>query len=179
VPVALGAIAVLAIAPRHGPLVSKAPASDEPESLLLGVPGVTILVTGVANQLKVSAVFAAVGAFLVGIAISDEVAEHAQTLPAPLRDLLAAAFFVSYGLSTDPPVDLPPLLLPAAVLTVVTALTKTATGYWAARRGGLAKPGRYRAGGALVVARGEFSIVIAGLAVAAEARLGRRPRRTC
>ncbi|WP_436771255.1 cation:proton antiporter [Yinghuangia sp. YIM S09857] len=160
---------VLVVALRHGQTVSKALSSEEPEFLLLGVLGLTVLVAGIADQLKVSA---AVGAFLVGIAISDEVAEHAQEVLAPLRDLFAAVFFVFFGLSTDP-ADLPPVLLPALALAVVTAITKIATGYWAARRAGIAKPGRYRAGGALV-ARGEFSIVIAGLAVAAgtDARLG-------
>jgi CPA2 family monovalent cation:H+ antiporter-2 len=39
------------------------------------------------------------------------------------------------------------------------------TGIWAAKRAGIALPGRFRAGAALI-ARGEFSIVIAGLAVA-------------
>jgi CPA2 family monovalent cation:H+ antiporter-2 len=39
------------------------------------------------------------------------------------------------------------------------------TGIWAAKQAGIARPGRFRAGAALV-ARGEFSIVIAGLAVA-------------
>ncbi|HSA52599.1 MAG TPA: cation:proton antiporter [Yinghuangia sp.] len=168
--IALTAIAVvLAVALRHGGTVSRALASDEPEFLLLGVLGLTVLVAGLANQLQVSA---AVGAFLVGIAISDEVAEHAQQLLAPLRDLFAAVFFVFFGLSTDP-ADLPPVLLPALALAVVTAVTKIATGYWAARRAGIAKPGSYRAGGALV-ARGEFSIVIAGLAVAdgTDSRLG-------
>jgi CPA2 family monovalent cation:H+ antiporter-2 len=58
------------------------------------------------------------------------------------------------------------VLLPALALAVVTALTKIATGYWAARRAGISLGGRWRAGGALV-ARGEFSIVIAGLAVTA------------
>lgn len=160
---------VLVIALRHGAMVSRALSSDEPEFLLLGVLGLTVLVAGIADRLQVSA---AVGAFLVGIAISDEVAEHAQELLSPLRDLFAAVFFVFFGLSTDP-ADLPPVLLPAFILAVVTAVTKIATGYWAARRAGIAKPGRYRAGGALV-ARGEFSIVIAGLAVAAgtDSRLG-------
>ncbi|MFE6853756.1 cation:proton antiporter [Streptomyces sp. NPDC057674] len=51
-------------------------------------------------------------------------------------------------------------------LPVVTALTKIATGHWAARRAGIGVKGRWRAGGTLV-ARGEFSIVIAGLAVTA------------
>jgi CPA2 family monovalent cation:H+ antiporter-2 len=42
------------------------------------------------------------------------------------------------------------------------------TGMWAAKRAGIARPGRLRAGAALI-ARGEFSIVIAGLAVASDA----------
>jgi CPA2 family monovalent cation:H+ antiporter-2 len=52
-------------------------------------------------------------------------------------------------------------------------VTKVVTGWWAAKRAGIATMGRFRAGAALV-ARGEFSIVIAGLAVAAgiEPRLG-------
>ena len=54
----------------------------------------------------------------------------------------------------------------ALALALVTALTKVATGYWAARRAGISAKGRWRAGGTLV-ARGEFSIVIAGLAVTA------------
>jgi CPA2 family monovalent cation:H+ antiporter-2 len=44
-------------------------------------------------------------------------------------------------------------------------LTKVITGYLAARRVGIALPGRLRAGLALMP-RGEFSVVIAGLAVA-------------
>jgi CPA2 family monovalent cation:H+ antiporter-2 len=43
--------------------------------------------------------------------------------------------------------------------------TKIVTGYLAARRVGIALPGRLRAGLALMP-RGEFSVVIAGLAVA-------------
>ena len=43
--------------------------------------------------------------------------------------------------------------------------TKVLTGYLAARRVGIALPGRLRAGLALMP-RGEFSVVIAGLAVA-------------
>ncbi|MGW2997328.1 cation:proton antiporter, partial [Streptomyces sp. NPDC001193] len=108
---------------------------------------------------------AAVGAFLVGIALSGEVAEGTHTLLSPLRDLFAAVFFVFFGLHTDP-ASIPPVLLPALVLAVVTAGTKIATGYWAAKRAGIGVKGRWRAGGTLV-ARGEFSIVIAGLAVTA------------
>ncbi|MFI5531984.1 cation:proton antiporter [Kitasatospora sp. NPDC051853] len=154
--------AVLFVALRYGRLISRFVSHDDPEKLLLVVLGLTLLVAGVAQQLQVSA---AVGAFLVGIALSGEAAEGAHTLLSPLRDLFAAVFFVFFGLNTDP-ASIPPVLLPALALAVVTALTKIATGWWAARRAGLASRARWRAGGALV-ARGEFSIVIAGLAVAA------------
>ncbi|MET9507273.1 cation:proton antiporter [Streptomyces flavidovirens] len=166
--IALGTVGlVLYVVLRHGRLISRAVSSDDPEMLLLVVLGLTVLVAGVAQQLQVSA---AVGAFLVGIALSGEVAEGARRLLTPLRDLFAAVFFVFFGLSTDP-ADIPPVLLPALLLAVVTVFTKIATGWYAARRAGIGRRGRLRAGGALV-ARGEFSVVIAGLAVATEPRIG-------
>ncbi|GHE05313.1 cation:proton antiporter [Streptomyces alanosinicus] len=161
--IALGAAGlVLLLAVRYGRHISRFVSTDDPEKLLLVVLGLTLVVAGVAQQLQVSA---AVGAFLVGIALSGEVAEGAHHLLAPLRDLFAAVFFVFFGLHTDP-ASIPPVLLPALALAVVTALTKIATGHWAARRAGISAQGRWRAGGTLV-ARGEFSIVIAGLAVTA------------
>ncbi|MEU0192840.1 cation:proton antiporter [Streptomyces afghaniensis] len=161
--IALGvATLVLVLAVRYGRHVSRFVSSDDPEKLLLVVLGVTLVVAGLAQQLQVSA---AVGAFLVGIALSGEVAEGATSLLAPLRDLFAAVFFVFFGLHTDP-ASIPPVLVPALALAAVTTATKIATGYWAARRAGIGPKGRWRAGGTLV-ARGEFSIVIAGLAVTA------------
>jgi CPA2 family monovalent cation:H+ antiporter-2 len=84
-----------------------------------------------------------------------------------LRDLFAAVFFVVFGLKTDP-AAIPPVLGWAIVLAVAGVLTKLVTGWWAARRQGIGRLGRARAGAALV-ARGEFSIVIAGLAVSSGA----------
>ncbi|MEU1160145.1 cation:proton antiporter [Streptomyces sp. NPDC005921] len=153
---------VLVVAVRYGRHISRFVSSDDSEKLLLVVLGLTLLVAGIAQKLQVSA---AVGAFLVGIALSGEVAEGAHHLLSPLRDLFAAVFFVFFGLHTDP-ASIPPVLAPALALAVVTALTKVATGYWAAKRAGISAKGRWRAGGTLV-ARGEFSIVIAGLAVTA------------
>ncbi|MFE0255779.1 cation:proton antiporter [Streptomyces sp. NPDC059010] len=161
--IALGAAAlVLVLAVRYGRHISRFVSSDDPEKLLLVVLGLTLVIAGLAQRLQVSA---AVGAFLVGIALSGEVAEGAHSLLSPLRDLFAAVFFVFFGLNTDP-ATIPPVLLPALTLATVTTLTKIATGYWAARRAGIGRKGRWRAGGTLV-ARGEFSIVIAGLAVTA------------
>ncbi|WP_020522967.1 cation:proton antiporter [Catelliglobosispora koreensis] len=153
---------ILVIALRFGHLVEKAVSSPSEEVLLLKVLGLTVLVAGVAQYLQVSA---AVGAFLVGIALSGPLAHTARQLLSPLRDLFAAVFFVFFGLHTDPA-----LLLPVAWVAGLMALagvgTKMATGWWAARRAGIGPSGRLRAGAALVP-RGEFNIVIAGLAVAA------------
>ncbi|SNS11756.1 cation:proton antiporter [Actinomadura mexicana] len=152
--------AILFVALRHGRLVERFVASPTDEVLLLKVLGLTLLVAGLAQQLQVSA---AVGAFLVGIALSGPLAHTARDLLAPLRDLFAAVFFVFFGLHTDPG-QLPPVLGVAALLAVAGIATKLASGWLAARRAGVAARGRLRAGAALVP-RGEFNIVIAGLAV--------------
>ncbi|MFI8567541.1 cation:proton antiporter [Rhodococcus sp. NPDC078407] len=155
---------VLVVALKYGRFVSAIVDSPDREVVLLKVLGSALLVAGIASELQVSA---AVGAFLLGIAISGSTADNATRILEPLRDLFAAMFFVVFGLATDP-ATIPPVLGWAVVLAVTTTATKIATGWWAAGRQGIGRPGRLRAGAALV-ARGEFSIVIAGLAVAAGA----------
>ncbi|MFE5286454.1 cation:proton antiporter [Nocardia sp. NPDC056611] len=163
--IALAAVTlVLVVALRFGRYVSLIVDSSDREIFLLKLLGSALLVAGFASALQVSA---AVGAFLLGIAISDSTAHNATKLLEPIRDLFAALFFVLFGLSTDP-ASIPPVLGWAVLLAVVTASTKIATGWWAAGRAGASRYGRARAGSALV-AHGEFSIVIAGLAVAAGA----------
>lgn len=158
---------VLVIALRFGSTVSAIVDSEDREVFLLTLIGGALLVAGLASAMQVSA---AVGAFLLGIAISGATATNAARLLEPLRDLFAAVFFVVFGLNTDPS-SIPPVLGYALVLAVITSVTKVATGWWAAKRQGVGRLGRARAGAALI-ARGEFSIVIAGLAVASGAVTG-------
>jgi len=158
---------VLLTAVRYGHQLSRFVAHESDEIILLTIFGAVLLVAGLAQRFQVSA---AIGAFLVGIAISGSVAEQSHRLIAPLRDLFAAIFFFFFGLEIDP-ASLVPMLPFAVGLGAVTTLTKVVTGYWAARRAGVDQRGRLRAGMELV-ARGEFSIVIAGLGVALEPRLG-------
>ena len=163
--IALTAVGVvLIVALRFGWLVEAFLTSPNEEVLLLKVLGLTLAVAGLAATLQVSA---AVGAFLVGIAIAGPLAHSAAQLLKPLRDLFAAVFFVFFGLSTDPGalIAVAPL---AILLAVASGGTKLMTGYLAARRAGIGALGRVRAGAALIP-RGEFSIVVAGLAVAAGA----------
>ncbi|MDQ4097770.1 MAG: cation:proton antiporter, partial [Actinomycetota bacterium] len=163
VAIALAAVAViLAVALRWGGVLSRALEQASDEALLLSVFGLTLLVGGLAQQLQVSA---AIGAFLVGLALSGPVQHRVGDLIRPLRDLFAAIFFVSFSFQIRPG-SLVEFLVPATVLAVVTGGTKLATGWVAAGRRGVRAPGRIRAGAALIP-RGEFSIVVASLGASA------------
>jgi CPA2 family monovalent cation:H+ antiporter-2 len=81
----------------------------------------------------------------------------------PLRDLFAATFFLFFAFQIDPS-QLPAAILPALGLLVVSAGGKLISGNVAARRMGVGPRGRLRAGSTLI-ARGEFSIVIASLGI--------------
>ena len=159
----------LVLAIKFGNRISAIVFNRSDENLLLSLLGVALLVAGVAEHLQASA---AVGAFLVGIALNGPAEHAARNVLGPLKDLFAAMFFAFFGLQINP-ADLPPALALALGLAVVTAATKLATGWWSARQAGISTPGRLRAG-ATLIARGEFSIVIAGIAVAEgiEADLG-------
>jgi CPA2 family monovalent cation:H+ antiporter-2 len=142
--------------------VSRLVFSRSDESLLLTILGMTILIAGAAELIGVSA---AVAALLAGIVLSGPAADRALGLLSPMRDLFAAMFFAFVGLSVDPG-SIPPVIVPAAALALVTLVTKFATGWFGAARAGIGIRGRTRAG-AMLTARGEFSIAIAGLATAA------------
>jgi CPA2 family monovalent cation:H+ antiporter-2 len=163
-----GALAVaavfgfLVVARRAEPWLGRLLTHDDDEQVLFRVLGVTFIVAGVAEYLNISS---AVGAFLVGLAIPEGTARRARAVLAPLKNLFGAAFFFYFAYETVP-ADILPVLPAALALAVVTALTKVATGWYAAGRDGVGRKGRLRAGTALI-ARGEFSIVIAGLAISA------------
>ncbi len=159
VAVAVGAVIVILFAAmRFGRHLSALLEGGSDEALLLAVFGLTLLVGGLAQEFEVSA---AIGAFLVGLALSGPVQHRAGNLVGPLRDLFAAVFFLFFSFQIKPG-DLLGALLPAAALAIVAGGGKLLTGWVAAGRAGVARAGRLRAGSALI-ARGEFSIVIASL----------------
>lgn len=154
---------------RFSEAISRAIYTRSNEALLLGILGVTLVVAGGAELVHVSA---AVGAFFVGLAMSGSIQERAHAILRPLRDLFAAAFFLFIGLSIDPALVVA-VAIPALVLALVTGTTKYATTWWGTRRMGLGGGGRRRAG-TVLLARGEFSLIIAGIGMASgvEPQLG-------
>jgi CPA2 family monovalent cation:H+ antiporter-2 len=159
--------AALALTFRYGRKLSQWVSHESDEVVLLTTFALVLLMAGLAQRVQVSA---AVAAFLAGVALSGPIAEKSRRLLSPLRDLFAATFFFFFGLEISP-ARLPPVAMPAIGLGFATAATKVATGYFAARRAGIDGQGRWRAGMSLV-ARGEFSIIIAGFGVVAEPELG-------
>ncbi|MGH3959023.1 cation:proton antiporter [Mycobacterium sp.] len=150
--------AAFAASYRWGHHVGRLVTHPDSEQLLLRVLGITLIVAAVAESVHASA---AVGAFLVGLTLTGDTADRARKVLGPLRDLFAAIFFLAVGLSVDPG-HLLPMLPVALVLAAISAATKVATGIYAARRDGVARRGQLRAG-TVLIARGEFSLIIIGL----------------
>jgi CPA2 family monovalent cation:H+ antiporter-2 len=149
---------VLVIAVKRGEWAPSFFRASEPVGLLLVVFGLAVAAAGLAGLFSFSS---AVAAFLVGLLLTGEVAEVARRRLDPLRELLAAIFFAYFGLVTDPR-ELPAVLVPALALALVTILTKFVTGWLAGATVDGGTISRLRAG-ALLTARGEFSVIIAGL----------------
>ncbi len=144
--------------------------TGDDELLTVCFVGLAVLVAGVAANLGVSE---AIGAFLAGQVVAGTVVAHrVERLVLPIRDLLAATFFFAFGLSVDPGA-LADVALPVAVAVVVTVFGNLVAGIVAAR---LHRFGPEEAAniGLSVLARGEFSLILASLAVVAglDGRLG-------
>ena len=140
----------------HAPIIM-----GDSATLLLTVFGAALLASGLATYIGFSG---AVAAFLVGLVLTGDVAIVARVRLAPLRDLFAAIFFLFFGLQTDPS-DIPGVLIPAIILTFIGVLSKWFTAWWAMKDA--QEENGVRRVAALLIPRGEFSIVIAGLAASA------------
>lgn len=128
-------------------------------SLLLTVFGAALVAAGVANLVGFSG---AVAAFLVGLLLTGEVAEAARERLSSLRDFFAALFFLFFGLAIDP-VTIISVIPIALVLAVVGIIGKLAVGYVIGKD--MQSRDTWKRIGAYLIPRGEFSIVIAALAV--------------
>ncbi|MGN9914722.1 cation:proton antiporter [Phytohabitans sp. LJ34] len=133
------------------------------ELLVVFFVGLAVLSAGVAEELGVSD---AIGAFMIGLVLGGSTAaERVRSLVRPLRDGFAAIFFFTFGLTIDPG-DIGPVLVPITVAVVLTVVLNIAAGLLAARLHGY---GRQEAAniGLTVLTRGEFSLILGSLAVAA------------
>jgi CPA2 family monovalent cation:H+ antiporter-2 len=163
-------VLLVAVARWGRRLVGRLLDTADDELLTVCFVGVAVLVAGVAANVGVSD---AIGAFLAGqVVAGSSVVHRVQRLVLPLRDLFAAMFFFAFGLSVDPGA-LGEVAAPVLLAVTVTVAGCIVAGTIAAR---IQKMGPYAAAniGLTVLARGEFSLILASLAVAAglDGRLG-------
>jgi monovalent cation:H+ antiporter-2, CPA2 family len=141
--------------------------ANTPAALLLTALGLALAAGGFAADRGFSS---AVAAFLVGLLVTGDIATAVRQRLAPLRDVFAAVFFVFFGLETDPRL-IPPVFALALLLAFVTIATKIVTIFYALQRIDAPHDGHpWRSalrGGALMGARGEFSVVVGGLVASA------------
>ena len=132
------------------------------EFTVLRALGITVLISGAALSLGVSE---AVAAFFVGMAFSSTGHVHElENLLEPLRDTFAAVFFFWIGLITDPTLFLDVLWIIAAAVLLTTP-TKLVSGYLGGRIYDLDERRSLRVGLGMTT-RGEFSLIIASIALA-------------
>lgn len=142
------------------PALQRLLAHESIEVFLFFVFAFVLVLAAVAEWLGMSA---ALGAFFAGFILPEqEFRERVDRVISPFRDLFAAIFFVSFGLLFD--VTNIGHVLPMSILVIVIAVGgKLLTGWMIGRLGRLSRRAALRLGVALIP-RGEFSILLAGLA---------------
>jgi len=163
-------LALFALARFGARAVSALIDSSEDELLTIGFFGLVLLVAGVSEELGVSD---AIGALMIGLVVSQTVLRpRVERLVLPLRDAFAAIFFVVFGLTIDV-ADLGAVALPVLAAVALTVVLNLAAGIVAARLYGFNQRAAANIG-LTVLGRGEFSLILAALGVAAglDARIG-------
>jgi CPA2 family monovalent cation:H+ antiporter-2 len=138
-------------------------ASDE--VFLLTIMGVLFFMAGTSAQLEISD---AIGALILGMVLAETShKERILHMIIPYRDFFGAVFFFGFGLSIELTVEMLAVSLPAALLAVgVVVMGSLVYGMVMSRVAGISKRGAVNVG-MTIVSRGEFSIVLASMGVAA------------
>lgn len=154
--------AVVLVALRARPVLDRAFAVESDDLFVLLVGSAVLLLSWGAVAAGLSE---AIGAFLAGLALAETRHKgRAEHLLAPLQGLFAAMFFLGFGLSIDP-AAFGGVWAPGAALVLAAIAAKLVGGWWAGRASGLSQRGAL-ALGMMLIARGEFTIILAGIAVA-------------
>jgi K+:H+ antiporter subunit KhtU len=130
------------------------------EFFLLAVFGFLIGLAAIADELGLSE---AIGALMAGIVLSETSVRHQiEERFFSFRDIFAALFFFTFGLSIDLGA-IPEVGVLVAIAVVLTLIGKISGGLVAGAVGGFNRRQSFNAGVALV-AHGEFTIILAQLA---------------
>lgn len=162
--ISIGYMLLFFIIARKGtPLLNKLLNITSNEIFIIVVFSTLFFVAGFSETLHVAE---AIGALLFGLALSEtEHSKRIEHLVVPFRDFFGAIFFFSFGLSIDPLTlgDAAWIAIGAVVLTI---LGNMIAGMIAGRKAELSHKASTNIG-LTIMARGEFTIIVANLGVAA------------
>ncbi|GAE07233.1 sodium/hydrogen exchanger family protein [Paenibacillus sp. JCM 10914] len=150
------------IARKGPPILNKLLNITSSEIFIIVVFSVMFFIAGFSETLHVAE---AIGALLFGLALSEtDHSERIEQLVIPFRDFFGAIFFFSFGLSIDPTTlgDALWLALGAIALTIIGNVF---AGMIAGRQAGLQHKSSLNIG-LTIMARGEFTIIVANLGLA-------------
>ncbi len=166
---AFGFLIRVALIARYGAeVIGRMIGAEQDELLTICFVGLAVLVAGIAEELRVSD---AIGAFMIGLVIAEgSVAPRVRTLVLPLRDTFAALFSFTFGLTVDPG-DVASVAGPIAIAVAVTVVVNLVAAVLVGRRERLDR-GATTNLATTILARGDFSLIIAALG--AEAGLDQR-----
>jgi len=149
---------------RKGPkILNKLLNISSNEIFIIVVFAVLFFVAGFSETLHVAE---AIGALLLGLALSEtEHSKRIEHLVVPYRDFFGAIFFFSFGLSIDPSSLLEASWL-ALGAVLITILSNYVAGLVSGKQAGLSVKSSTNIG-LTIMARGEFTIIVATLGVSA------------
>ncbi|QDX92833.1 cation:proton antiporter [Brevibacillus laterosporus] len=161
--IAIGYMLLFFVIARKGtPVLNKLLNIASDEIFIIVVFAALFFVAGFSETIHVAE---AIGALLFGLALSEtEQNKRIEKLVIPFRDFFGAMFFFSFGLSIDP------LTLGGAVwlalgVVILTVVSNYVAGMIAGRRSGLSHKASSNIG-LTIMARGEFTIIVANLGIA-------------
>lgn len=153
---------VLIVGRKAVPLLNRLLNIRSNELFLLVIFSILFLVAGFSETIHVAE---AIGALLVGLVLAEtEHMKRIEHLILPFRDFFGAIFFFSFGLTIDP-FSLGGAVWLSLAAVVITLIGNFAAGMWAGHTAGLSPKASVNIG-MTIVARGEFSIIMANLAKA-------------
>ena len=156
-------LALFAVARFGARWVGRILDTSDTELLTVLFLGFAVIIAGTAEQLGVAD---AIGAFMAGLIVAETaVSERVERLVLPIRDAFAAVFFFWFGLTISP-AGLAAVALPVFAAVALSLTLNPLAGIVSAR---MSRLGRFAAAniGTTVLARGEFSIILATLATTA------------
>ena len=164
VSISIGYMMLFFLVARKGtPLLNRMLNIKSSEIFIIVIFSALFFIAGFSETLHVAE---AIGALLLGLALSEtEHSKRIEQLVVPFRDFFGAIFFFSFGLSIDPGTLMDAFWM-AIGAVILTILCNYVAGMMAGRHAGLSHKSSTNIG-LTVMARGEFTIIVANLGISA------------